>query len=82
MHAAIFQIIKKYSSLKTEFLLRYNNSVCTSQETHYISTTNISRLMLFRETNAAYCRNCMKHTNILFRQNRGVLHVKADRRIS
>jgi hypothetical protein len=52
MHAAILRVIKKYWSLKTEFLLTNNNSVCSSQEAHYISTTNISWLILFRETNA------------------------------
>jgi hypothetical protein len=35
----------------------YINSVCTSQETHYVSATKPNRLMLFRETVAVYCEN-------------------------
>jgi hypothetical protein len=45
------------------------NPVCTSQETHYVSTTKPSRLMLFRERNAAYCENHTKHTDTLCGQN-------------
>jgi hypothetical protein len=46
------------SELKTEFLLnnKHKDSVCTSQETHYLSTTKPDRLMLFRET-VAICRD-------------------------
>jgi hypothetical protein len=59
-------------ALKTEFRLSniiYKNSVRTSQETHYVSTTNPNRLMLFGETVAVYCENHMEHTNILCGQN-------------
>jgi hypothetical protein len=51
------------------FLMMYTNSVPTSQEIYYISVTEISRLMLFRETSAVYCENRMKHTNTLYGQN-------------
>jgi hypothetical protein len=43
----------------------YKDSVCTSQETHYISATKPNRLMLFRETVAVYCENHTEHTNTL-----------------
>jgi hypothetical protein len=39
--------------------------VCTSQETHYVSTTKPKRLMLFGETVAVYCKNHTEHTHTL-----------------
>jgi hypothetical protein len=39
----------------------YKNSVPTSQETHYASTTKPNRLMLFREIIAVYCENHTEH---------------------
>jgi hypothetical protein len=45
------------------------NSVRTSQETHYISATKITRLILFREMVAVYCESHTKHTNTLCGQN-------------
>jgi translation initiation factor IF-1 len=47
----------------------YINSVRTSQETHYVSTTKPNRLMLFRETVDVYCENHTEHTNTLCGQN-------------
>jgi broad-specificity NMP kinase len=52
----------------------YENSVRTSQETHYVSTTETNRLMLFRETVAVYCENHMEHTNTLCGQNAKFLY--------
>jgi hypothetical protein len=52
--------------LKIEFLLNnavYKNSVCTSQETRYVSATEPSRLMLCGETVAVYCENHTEHTD-------------------
>jgi hypothetical protein len=43
--------------------------VCTSQETHYVSTTKNNRLMLFGETVAVYCENHTEHTDTLCGQN-------------
>jgi hypothetical protein len=43
----------------------YINSVRTSQETHYVSATEPSRLMLFRDTVAVYCENHTEHTDTL-----------------
>jgi hypothetical protein len=43
--------------------ITYNNSVRTSQETHYVSTTKPNRLMLFGETIAVYCENHKEHMN-------------------
>jgi ribosomal protein L44E len=42
-------------------IIRGQNAVSTSQETHYVSTTAPNRLMLFRETIAVYCENNTKH---------------------
>jgi hypothetical protein len=39
----------------------YNNSVRTSQETHYVSATETNRLMLFEGTAAVYCENHTEH---------------------
>jgi hypothetical protein len=47
----------------------YVNSVRTSQETHYVSTTKPNRLMLFGETVAGYCENHTEHTHTLCGQN-------------
>jgi hypothetical protein len=58
-----------FNPLKTEFLLIYKNSVRTSQETHYVSTTKPNRLMLFMETVAVYCDNHTEHTDTLCGQN-------------
>jgi hypothetical protein len=55
---------------KTESLyITYKNSVRTSQETHHVSTTKPSRLMLFGETVAVYCENHTEHTDTLCGQN-------------
>jgi hypothetical protein len=42
-----------FYNIKDGFIL--NNSVRTSQETHYFSATQTNRLMLFRERVAVYC---------------------------
>jgi hypothetical protein len=39
------------------FWILYKDSVCTSQETHYISTTKIRWLLLLRETIHVYSEN-------------------------
>jgi hypothetical protein len=54
----------------------FKNSVCTSQETHYVSATKPNRLMLFRETVAVYCDSNVKHVNTLCGQNAEFLNVK------
>jgi hypothetical protein len=51
------------SLLKTEFILNNIYSVRTSQKTHCVSAAKTSRLMLFKETVAAYCENHTQHTN-------------------
>jgi hypothetical protein len=45
--------------------MMYVHSICTSQETHYVSATKCSRLMLFEQTVAVYCENHTEHTNTL-----------------
>jgi hypothetical protein len=44
-------------------------SVRTSQETHYVSTTRPNRLMLFGETVDVYYENHTGHTDTLCVQN-------------
>jgi uncharacterized protein (DUF1499 family) len=41
----------------------HTNTVRTSQETHYVSTTETNRLMAFGETVAVYFENHTEHTN-------------------
>jgi translation initiation factor IF-1 len=47
----------------------HTDTVCTSQETHYVSATEPNRLLLSRETVAVYCENHTEHTNALCGQN-------------
>jgi hypothetical protein len=41
----------------------HTDTVRTSQETRYVSTTEPNRLMLFGETVAVYCENHTEHTD-------------------
>jgi hypothetical protein len=41
------------------------NSFPTLQDTYYVSTTKLHRLMLFREIIAVYCENHTEHRNTL-----------------
>jgi thioredoxin-related protein len=43
--------------------VEHADTVRTSQETRYVSTTETNRLMLFRETVAVYCENHTEHTD-------------------
>jgi hypothetical protein len=43
--------------------MEHTNPVHTLQETHYISTKETSRLMLFKETVAVYFENQTEHTD-------------------
>jgi hypothetical protein len=54
----------------------YTNLACTSQKTHYVSTTKPNRLMLFGETAAVYCENHTEHTNTLCGENAEFYYVK------
>jgi hypothetical protein len=54
------------------------NSVRTSQETHYVSATKPNVLILFRETVTVYCENHTEHTNTLCGQNVEFFNDKAD----
>jgi thioredoxin-related protein len=41
----------------------YKNVVLTSQETHYVSTTETNQLLIFRQKKTAvYCEKHTKHT--------------------
>jgi hypothetical protein len=53
------EVIAVYCENHTEL----TDTVRTLQETHYVSSTQTSRLMLFRETVAVYCENHTEHTN-------------------
>jgi hypothetical protein len=41
----------------------HTDTARTSQETHYVSSTEPNRLMLFGETVAVYCEIHMEHTD-------------------
>jgi hypothetical protein len=49
----------------------YKNVVRTSEETHYVSTTETNRLLMFeqKKKTAVYCENHTKRTNTLRGQN-------------
>jgi hypothetical protein len=47
------------------FKMLYKNTVRTSQETYYVSTTKPIQLMMFRETVAVYFENHTEHTDTL-----------------
>jgi hypothetical protein len=47
----------------------HTDTIRTSQETYYVSTTEPNRLMLFGETVAVYCENHTDHMNPIFGQN-------------
>jgi hypothetical protein len=55
-----------------------DDTVRTSQETHYVSATKPNRLMLFRETVALYCENHTERTYTLCGQNAEIYYVKAS----
>jgi hypothetical protein len=56
-------------SRRNFFEIIYINSIRTSQETHYLSTSKPNRLTLFEETVAVYCENYTGHTDTLCGQN-------------
>jgi hypothetical protein len=58
-----------WTELFKAFTILYKDSVRTSQETHYVSTTKTNRLMLFGETVAVYCENHTEHTDTLCGHN-------------
>jgi hypothetical protein len=47
------------------------NSVRTSKDTHYVSTTEPNRLMLYGETVAVYCETRTEHIDAPYGQNVG-----------
>jgi hypothetical protein len=49
--------------------MEHTDIVHTSQETHYVSTTEPNWLTLFAETVAGYCENHTEHTNTVCGQN-------------
>jgi hypothetical protein len=54
------------------------NSVRTTQDTGYVSSTKTNQLILFREKVTVYCENHTKPTNALCGQNAEFYYVKAD----
>jgi translation initiation factor IF-1 len=56
-------LCRKTVSVYCESHTEHTNPVRTSQETHYVSSTETNRLMLFRKTIAVYCENHTEHTN-------------------
>jgi hypothetical protein len=56
--------------------MKFQNPARTSQETHYIPSTEINRLMLFGETVTVYCEKHMEHTDTV-RTSQETHHVSA-----
>jgi hypothetical protein len=54
-----------YPFNRENFMMHYENSARTSQETRHVSATKPSRLILFREIIAVYCENHTEHINKL-----------------
>jgi hypothetical protein len=63
-----------YGQKKINFQIIYKNSVRTSQETRYISSTKANRLMLLGESVSVYCENHTEHINTLRGQNAEYLY--------
>jgi hypothetical protein len=68
--------VRTIRNTQIHFQIIYKNSVRTSQETHYVSTTKPNRLMLFRETVAVYCENHTEHKYVLCVQDKEFLMLK------
>jgi hypothetical protein len=61
----------RYLNVKINLNNVHKDSVRTSQETHYVSTTKPNRLMLFKKTVAVYFEYHTEHTDTLCGQNAG-----------
>jgi hypothetical protein len=64
-------------SLRLGFLIIHKNSNNRSQETHYLSSTKIRRILQFSEEVALCCGNSTKHTDIFYVQNAEIWYVIA-----
>jgi hypothetical protein len=53
---------------------QHTDTVCTSQETHYFSTTETNRLMLLGETVAVCCENRTQHSDTIFKHVECTVH--------
>jgi hypothetical protein len=77
---SLHELIQGFRFVYTEHDVRlnnvYTNSVRTLQETHYVSATMPSRLILFGKTVAGYCENRTEHTDTLCGQNAEFWYVK------
>jgi hypothetical protein len=56
-------LFRKTVAVNYENHTEHTDTVRTSQDTHYVSTTEPNRLMLFRETVAVYCENHTERIN-------------------
>jgi hypothetical protein len=67
-HTLVNQFILAIQRLNLFYNI-YKNPVRISQEGHYFSTTEPSRLMLYGYKVAVYCENYTEHTDTLCGQN-------------
>jgi hypothetical protein len=65
-----------FNSLQPKFLKRNIDQVRTSQETYYVSTTNIDHYILFRETVGICCANSVEHINALCEKSAHYIYLK------
>jgi hypothetical protein len=72
-----WETVAVYSENHTE----HTDTARASQETHYVSATEPSRLMLFGETVAVYCENHPEHTDTVrnSQETNSVLVIKPNR---
>jgi hypothetical protein len=54
-------LFEETAAVYCENRTEHTDTVLTSHETHYASTTETNRLMLFEETVAVYCENHTEH---------------------
>jgi hypothetical protein len=61
--ASCLMLFRETVTVYYENRTEHTDAVHTSQETHYVSTTDTNRLMLFRETVAVHCENHTEHAD-------------------
>jgi hypothetical protein len=67
----------KKKTLKNQVHLKnYKHLARTSQKTHKVSATKLSRLMLLGQKVAVYCKTHTEHTNTLCGQNAETVYVR------
>jgi thioredoxin-related protein len=69
-------LFKETVAVYCEIHTEHTDTVRTSQETYYVSATEINQLMLFEETVAVYCEKHTEHTDTV-RTSQETCHISA-----